>query len=171
MKIIASVVLALLLSATIVLAQEKSVQHSPSQPSATAGTYRPVTEYDPKRDATADIKDAIAEAGRTSRNVLVEVGGKWCVWCGYLDKFFDQNSTLRDFRDANYVMVKVNWSPENKNEKVLASYPAIPGYPHIFVLDKTGKLLHSQDTSKLEEGRGYNMKSIADFLQQWAPKK
>lgn len=151
-------------------AQDKARKQAPES-AATASSFKPVLEYDPKRDAAKDIKDALAEATRTDRNVLVEVGGKWCVWCGYLDKFFDQNATLRNFRDANYVMVKVNWSPENKNEKLLSQYPKVEGYPHMFVLDKSGKLLHSQDTSKLEEGRGYGLKAVATFLQDWAPKR
>ena len=54
----------------------------------------------------------------------------------------------------NYEVVKVNYSPENKNEKVLSQYPKIPGYPHIFILDKNGKLLRSEDTSLLSRAKG-----------------
>ena len=170
MNFVGALLICGLLAAVPTSAQDKVKKQAPES-ATTAYSYKPVLEYDPKRDAAKDIKDALAEATRTDRNVLVEVGGKWCVWCGYLDKFFDQNATLRTFRDANYVMVKVNWSPENKNERLLLQYPKADGYPHLFVLDKSGKLLHSQDTSKLEEGRGYGLKAIATFLQDWAPKK
>jgi thioredoxin-related protein len=159
---------ALLLSG-MALAQSKPDQHLLPAAAAKAD-YVPVSEYDPKRDAAADIKDAVAYAAKTHRRVLVEIGGKWCIWCTYLDKFFDKNATLRDFRDENYVMVKVNFSPENKNEKVISQYGGAPGYPHIIVLDSDGKMLHAQDTSKLEEGRGYSVSTIAKFLDQWKPK-
>ena len=91
------------------------------------------------------------------------------MWCKYFDKFFAENSALAQYRDENYVMVKINFSPENKNEALISKYGKVPGYPHLFVLHKEGKLLHSQDTSKLEQGRGYNMTAVASFLKEWSP--
>jgi thioredoxin-related protein len=130
--------------------------------------YVPVLAYDPARSAVQDVKDAIAEAQRTNRRVLVEVGGEWCIWCHYMDKFFAEHPDMLALREKNFVMVKVNYSDENKNEALLSSYPKVAGYPHIFVLDKNGKLLHSQDTGKLEEGRGYNIEKFKAFLTDWA---
>ena len=43
--------------------------------------YVPVIQYDPKRDAGSDIKNAVIEAQRTGKHVLLEVGGEWCTWC------------------------------------------------------------------------------------------
>ncbi|MEE8398318.1 MAG: thioredoxin family protein [Desulfobacterales bacterium] len=130
--------------------------------------YLPVLKYDPKRDAATDIEEAILEARRTHRRVLVEVGGEWCIWCHILDRFFDDNRALLEYRVKHFVMVKVNYSPENKNMKVLSRYPKIPGYPHIFVLDGEGKLLHSQPTERLESGKGYSVERVSDFLRRWA---
>jgi hypothetical protein len=45
----------------------------------------------------------------------------------------------------------------------------VPGYPHFFVLESDGKLLHSQGTSELEEGQSYNLKRMTDFIEKWAP--
>jgi thioredoxin-related protein len=155
-----------MLTCTVSSGQDKAAG---SNSKLAASSYVPVKEYDPKRDAAKDVADAIKEAQRTNRNVLVEIGGQWCIWCKYLDKFFADNAALTQYRDENYVMVKVNFSPENKNEAVISRYGKVPGYPHIFVLDKNGKLLHSQDTSKLEQGRGYNLTAVATFLKEWAP--
>ena len=141
--------------------------NSPSSASA----YVPVTKYDPERDAEADIKDAVVEAQRTGKRVLVDVGGEWCVWCHTLDRFFEQNPKLLEYREQHFVMVKINYSPENKNEKLLSRYPQIPGFPHLFVLDEKGKLLHSQDTSELEEGKSYNLEKLSSFLKNWASQK
>src|SRR5512146_51833 len=152
------------------LAVAQSRTAASERPQATSG-YVPVLEYDPKRDATKDIAAAVKEAQRTNRNVMLEVGGKWCVWCGYLDKFFNENTTIRQYRDEKYVMVKINYSPENKNQAVISKYGKVAGYPHIFILDPTGKLLYSEDTSKLEQGRGYNLTAVASFLKDWAPAK
>jgi thiol:disulfide interchange protein len=132
--------------------------------------YVAVTTYDPKRNAETDIKDTVLEAQRTGKRVLVDVGGEWCIWCHTMDKFFDQNPKLLEYREQNFVMVKINYSSENKNEKLLSRYPKIPGFPHLFVLDTNGKLLHSQDTSELEAGKSYNLERFFSFLKRWAPR-
>jgi thioredoxin-related protein len=95
------------------------------------------------------------------------VGGDWCVWCLRLDKFFEDNPDLAGELQRQFVVVKINFSKENKNDKVLSAYPRIPGYPHIFVLDAGGRLLHSQDTGELEEGKGYSKEKVRDFLGKW----
>lgn len=133
--------------------------------------YVPVTMYDPNRNAETDIKDAVQEARRTGKRVLVDVGGEWCVWCHILDKFFEENPKLLEYREHNYVMVKINYSPENKNARVLSRYPAIPGFPHLFVLDTKGRLLRSQGTDELEAGKSYNAEKVFRFLRKWALQK
>ncbi|MDQ2855519.1 MAG: thioredoxin family protein [Acidobacteriota bacterium] len=136
-----------------------------------SGKYVPVTAYDPKRDAARDIVNAIKEARRTNRNILLEVGGEWCSWCHRLDKFFVDNPELRRLRDKNFVTLKINYSDENGNEEVLSKYPAINGYPHIFFLGSEGKLLLSQDTGALEHGKSYNLEKLTTVLAQWGPKR
>ena len=126
--------------------------------------------FDPARDAARDIRQAVAEAAKSGKRVLVDVGGNWCIWCHEMERFFETHEDLRSLRDRYYVMVRINWSPENNNEAVLSKYPKIPGYPHLFVLDKTGALLHSQDTSALEDGgRSYDLEKFKAFLREWAP--
>lgn len=141
---------------------------SPTAGKGGSGTkYVPIVKYDPARNAELDIKNAMAEANRTNKRVLVEVGGLWCIWCTHMDDFFDKQPDLLAFREKYFVMVKVNYSDENKNEAVLSQYPKVAGYPHIFVLDADGSLLHSQDTGELEEGKSYNLDKFAEFLKQW----
>jgi thioredoxin-related protein len=127
--------------------------------------------YDPGRDADKDIREGVAEAGRTHRRVLLEIGGNWCIWCRYFEEFYASHPDLREYRDKNYVLVRVNFSEENKNEAVISKYGKVPGYPHIFVLDSDGKLLHSKHTSELEQGRGYSDVAMKKFLEEWAPKQ
>ena len=131
--------------------------------------YTPVTKYDPKRDAARDINDAVAEAKRTSRRILLVVGGEWCSWCHILENYFAAHPELKALRDKNFVTVKINYSDENPNEAVLSRYPPSEGYPHLFVLDSDGKFLHSQGTAVLESGKSYNLEKMNNFLTQWAP--
>ena len=136
-----------------------------------APVYQPVLQYDPKRDAAADIDAAVAEAKRSGRHVLIEVGGKWCIWCHRLEDYLKRHKKLNALLERNFVMVKVNYSPENENEEVLSGYPEVAGYPHFFVLDGQGKLLHSQDTAKLEKGKSYHARKFKRFLTRWGPKR
>jgi len=124
--------------------------------------------FDPSRDAAADIQNAVAEARSTGRRVLLDVGGEWCIWCRRLDTLFTVHPELEKYREAHYVVVKVNWSPENKNEKVLSRYPPVSGYPHLFVLGADGTLLHSQNTGELEKGKGHDPEKVMAFLRAWA---
>lgn len=141
-----------------------------SQEKATAspGRYVPVSKYDPARNAEKDIRAAVNEAQRTNKRILLEVGGEWCVWCHIMDRYFEQNAKLLEFREQHFITVKINFSQENQNQQALSRYPAISGYPHLFVLEKDGKLLHSQDTGKLEAGKSYDREKFFAFLQQWA---
>lgn len=127
--------------------------------------------FDPKRDAARDIADAVKVAKKQNKRVLLDVGGNWCGWCKKLDEFFRTNKDAADILKRSYVLVKVNMSPENENKEVLSKYPKINGYPHLFVLDKTGKLLHSQDTGELETGDHHDPAKVIPFLQKWAISK
>lgn len=126
-------------------------------------------KFDPKRDAQQDVATAAALAKAHNKRVLVDVGGEWCVWCHILDRFVAANPDVAAIRDANYVWLKVNWSPDNKNEALLSRWPKIGGYPHLFVLDSDGKLVHSQETGSLESGRDYDKAKFLAFLRAWAP--
>jgi thioredoxin-related protein len=128
-------------------------------------------KYNPKADPRADLQAALTRASTEGKNVLMDVGGEWCSWCHRMDKFLTENAVLLDLLQKNYVVVKVNFSDENKNETFLAGYPKVEGYPHLFVLDATGKLLESKNTGDLEEGKGYNLDRYREFLAKFARKR
>ena len=98
----------------ICLAASQTLLSQQARRDANVG-YVPINEYNPGRDANQDLKDAIQEAARTNRNILVEVGGDWCSWCHRLDEFFKANPELTKLRNQNFVTLKVNFSEENRN--------------------------------------------------------
>lgn len=128
-----------------------------------------VGTYDEARDPAMDLAEAVQRAQGGGRRILLEVGGNWCGWCKKLDSYIHDHASVSDRLAAGFLIVKVNWSPGNKNEAFLADYPTIRGYPHIFVLESDGAFLHSQDTSELEEGPSYNEAAVVAFLDRWAP--
>lgn len=126
--------------------------------------------YEPTANPELQLQDAIAEATKSHKNILLDIGGEWCKWCHYLDRFFEENGDVTEYLKENFVLMKVNFSKENENEKFLNSFPKVAGYPHFFVLDSNGKLLHSQDTGKLEKGQGHDRDKMLAFLKKWSPK-
>lgn len=128
-------------------------------------------KFDPATNPFEDLKVAVDEAQKSNKRVLLDVGGEWCIWCHRLDGFLDANQELKNFMHENFVVLKINWSPENKNEKFLSQYPKIPGFPHIFILDTDGKLMFSKNTGELEKEKSYDADKIMSFLKEWAPKK
>jgi thiol:disulfide interchange protein len=128
-------------------------------------------KFDPTRDAATDLQTAIVKAKKEKKRIILDVGGEWCSWCRLMDNYFIKNRALLKLRDKNFIWVKVNVSEENGNEKFLAVYPEIEGYPHLYVLEKDGTVLFSKNTSELEDGKSYNLNKFTIFLKEWSPKK
>jgi thioredoxin-related protein len=129
-----------------------------------------IAKFDPARDAAKDIENAIKEATKTHRRIILDVGGEWCIWCHRLDTLFIKNPDLYKYMNEHFVYVKVNMSPENRNKELLSKYPPIPGYPHWFVLDSNGKLIKSESSGEFEEGKGHSPKKVMAFLKKWTIK-
>lgn len=125
-------------------------------------------KFDPRRDPAKDLASALALAKAGGKRVIVDVGGEWCTWCHILDRFFAAHADLDALRNARYVWLKVNFSKENENRAFLARWPKVAGYPHLFVLDADGRLVHSQDTSELEAGKSYDVAKMRAFLEREA---
>jgi len=127
-----------------------------------------ITKFDPLKNPQQDLKEAVTEARKSKKRIILDIGGEWCIWCHRIDDFINSNKDIYNLLHKNFVLVKVNYSPENKNEKFLSKYPKISGYPHFFVLNSNGKFVHSQDTGKLEKGKGYDKGKFTAFLKKWS---
>jgi thioredoxin-related protein len=127
-----------------------------------------VNSYNPERDPSKDIQTAKKIAQGSGKNILIEVGGNWCIWCRRMENFFESNPELLNIRENHFILLKVNYSEENKNEAFLSNFPPIAGYPHIFILNSNGSLLHSQNTSELESDKSYNLEKFIAFLERWS---
>jgi thiol:disulfide interchange protein len=125
--------------------------------------------FDPSRDAQADVEEAVTEARRTGKRILLDVGGDWCLWCQTLQQVFEGDSELRRLLEAKFVTVKIYYGAENKNEKVLSRYSKLLGVPHFFILESDGTLLHSQHVAELQVNGNYTADKVKEFLTKWAP--
>lgn len=139
---------------------------------AKAQTKDSVKLYNPAADAKAEIKDAVKKASKEHKNVLLQIGGNWCIWCIRFNNLVTTDPDLNKYMNDNYVVLHVNYSPENKNPDVLASlgYPQRFGFPVFVVLDDKGNRLHTQNSGYLEEGKGHSKAKVMEFFKSWSPK-
>ncbi|WP_394368390.1 thioredoxin family protein [Kaistella gelatinilytica] len=129
--------------------------------------------YNDKENAEAKIAELVKQAKKENKNVMIQAGGNWCIWCLRFNNYVQTTPELKEVVDQNYVYYHLNYSPENKNVKVFAKYDnpgAKFGYPVFLVLDQNGKLIHTQDSSVLEDGKGYSLEKTKAFFKEWSPK-
>lgn len=125
--------------------------------------------YDPALDGMKQIKEAVSKAKSQGKHVLIQYGGNWCSWCIKFDAFCKADTSIMKVINTSFVPVKLNYSPENKNEAANAylENPMRFGFPVFIIVDGNGKLLHIQDSALLEEGKGYNQLKVLGFFKNW----
>lgn len=141
-----------------------------------AQTDKPAEEplpkvYDESINAMQQIDMALERARAENKQVLLQVGGNWCPWCLRFAQFVETNEAVHEVVEKYYVYVHLNTSKKNKNMEALKRLenPGRFGYPVFVILDQEGCRLHTQNSSYLEEGKGYNEKKVVDFLMNWTP--
>ena len=78
--------------------------------------------YDPNANAIRQISDAVEKADAENKHVLIQVGGNWCPWCLKLHNFIEENPEIDSIIKADYVLIRVNYSKENKNPEAIFTY-------------------------------------------------
>jgi len=153
-----------LLIAILTISMASFAQEQSSEPKKEA-----VTIYNPNANARADIDAAVLRAKKSQKHVFIQVGGNWCSWCIAFHHMVDNTPELKTYLNDHYEIVLVNYSKENENQAVMASlgYPGRFGYPVFVILDGKGKLLHTENSAYLEEGKGHSPKKVLDFLKNW----
>ncbi len=130
--------------------------------------------YNDKENAEEKIANLVKQARKENKNIILQAGGNWCIWCLRFNNFLNTTPELKEIVDQEYLYYHLNYSPENKNEKIFAKYgdPGKKfGYPVLLVLDKNGKLIHTQETGQLEEDKGYSVEKVKEFLNRWIARK
>ena len=127
--------------------------------------------YKPDEKAETEIANAVGEAKRSGKHVLIQIGGNWCIWCARFHEFVTKDSQLDSLMNANYVVYHLNYSKENYNVKLLTKYnfPQRFGFPVFLILDGEGNLLHTQNSWYLEDGKtSYEREKVKSFFREWS---
>ena len=126
--------------------------------------------YNPDADAKKEVAATVAKASAEGKHVFLQIGGNWCPWCVRFHKMVTENMKLDSLIKANYEVVEVNYSKENKNTEFLATlgYPQRFGFPVFVILDEKGKVLHTQDSGYLEQDKGYSQEKVERLFLNWS---
>ena len=136
--------------------------------------------YNEDINPNEQIDQALATAKAEGKFVVCQVGGNWCPWCLLFADFISKDSTIKQLIEENFVYIHVNYNPRSSGDAVKAKQttamlkrlgnPGRFGYPVFVILDEKGKVVHIQDSSFLEEGKGYNKEKVLRFFRNWTPR-
>lgn len=122
------------------------------------------------------IDKAIAQANEQGKFVICQVGGNWCPWCLRFADFITKDEEIARLIDENFVYIHVSYNPHKSTDEARdkamlkrLGNPGRFGYPVFVVLDAKGNVIHIQDSSYLEEGKGYHKDKVLRFFNAWTP--
>ncbi len=138
-----------------------------------------VKVYDETINPATQITEAVAKASANGKFVVAQLGGNWCKWCIRFAKFVESDPELKKLVEDNYEFIHVNYNPRstdsNADQSVTETalkqlgHPVRFGYPVLVVLDNEGNVIHTQDSSFLESGEGYDKEKVKRFFESWTP--
>lgn len=128
--------------------------------------------YNPNANAEAEVCEAVKKAKKEGKHVFIKVGGNWCSWCIKFHNYCKDNKEIHKLIKNNYIEVLVNYSKENRNQKLMKKWenPGRFGYPVFIILNGDGKRIHTQDSGLLESEKGYDKNKVVKFFASWTPK-
>ncbi len=120
--------------------------------------------------AEHDIGQALTDAAKNHKRVLLDFGGDWCGDCKVLDANFHKPENL-SLLDSGFVLVHINVGHVDANLDVAKRYgiPLEKGVPALAVLEPGGKVLFAQQHGEFEDMRHMDAQSVNDFLKKWQP--
>lgn len=136
--------------------------------------------YNETIDPMSQIDEGLVKAKAEGKFVVCQVGGNWCPWCLKFADFVEKDTAVNKVVNDNFVFLHVNYNPrkaagEEAQQKAALlmerlNRPGRFGFPVFVVLDENGKVMHIQDSSFLEDGKGYSEEKVLRFFKNWTPK-
>lgn len=95
------------------------------------------------------FEKAKKKAAEENKSILINfTGSDWCGWCKRLDREVFRKDAFSEFVEEELVLLKVDFpkytslpaDQQRANEELARNY-GVRGFPSIFLVDKTGKVL------------------------------
>ena len=136
--------------------------------------------YNETIDPMTQIDEGLQKAKAEGKFVICQVGGNWCPWCLKFADFVEKDTAVNKVVNDNFEYIHVNYNrrasagaeAQQKAAQLMQrlNNPGRFGFPVFVVLDEKGNVLHIQDSSFLEEGKGYSEEKVLRFFKNWTPK-
>lgn len=140
--------------------------------------------YNENINPVAQLDSALEAARGSGKFVMAQLGGNWCPWCLKFADFAATDTAVSKAMAGSYVYIHLNYNPRKAKAsgqgqgvapELTAQMlqrlgnPVRFGFPVFVVLDGDGNILHTQDSSFLEEDKGYSREKTLRFLNVWTP--
>jgi thiol:disulfide interchange protein len=142
--------------------------HPAPPPAGVAGLAEYSLRFDRARDPDIDIQSARAAASAAGRNILLVVGGDWCVWCFLLDRHFSKDAEAAHSWYGAFEVLRIYYGEDNRNTKFLSHYPDFELFPHFFIVAADGRVLGSSTADVLIRDAKYDNALMREFIRQWS---
>jgi thiol:disulfide interchange protein len=124
--------------------------------------------YPANADAKKEIDEALNEASRGHKRVMLIFGGNWCYDCHVLDHALHQAEAGMILKE-NYLLVHVDIGEADKNLDLAKKYkiPLDKGVPAVAILEPNGDLVYGSIVGEFESARRMMKDDLLAFLQHW----
>lgn len=126
--------------------------------------------YNEQANGEKQLTEALDQAKKESKHVLIQMGGNWCKWCLKFNEFVTNDNEINKVMNDNYVVLHLNYDKKDLAMLERLEHPERFGFPVIIILDENGKRLHTQNSYYLEEGEGYHKKKVLSCFKDWTKK-
>jgi thiol:disulfide interchange protein len=129
--------------------------------------------YDTRADGEQQLAASLAEAKRTNKRVLLNLGANWCSDSQALFRLFNENMDIARTIEQNYVfeMIDVNTrglGARNADLVERLGSPLQRGIPVLLILDANGNVLNRDPNERLSDSAHEHPGMVLAYLQKWA---
>ncbi|MDP4221223.1 MAG: thioredoxin fold domain-containing protein [Bacteroidota bacterium] len=86
--------------------------------------------------------DALKQAAKEKKIVMIDFYTDWCGWCKRLDRDTYSSDELGKYADDNVIAIKINADDKGGVGSAFSNKLGISGFPTIVFFDADGKELH-----------------------------
>ena len=123
--------------------------------------------YDESANAEIDLTNAITEASKKNKHILIEMGANWCPDCRALGRYF-QREDIKAWLDERFIVVAVDVGEWDKNLEIAERYgnPISEGIPSLVVLDSKGVMQFATLAGELASAREISGDDLIEWLNK-----
>ena len=129
--------------------------------------------YDTKADGEKQMADALRQAKREHKRVLLDLGANWCGDSQAMFRVLSTNREIQRFISDHYVfdMIDVNQRGlHSRNTRLLERLgnPIVNGIPVLLILDENGTVLNNDPGERLRDSDHEHPLVVLAYLRKWA---